>query len=48
MPPAEKKSPNRFTLYQSFVVASFAFLQFAVILDFIIAAPLGAMVGPGG
>src|SRR4051794_28047659 len=46
MPPADKKSPNRFTAYQKFVVASLAFLQFAVILDFMIVAPLGALVMP--
>jgi hypothetical protein len=46
MPPADKKSPNRFTPYQKFVVASLAFLQFAVILDFMIVAPLGALVMP--
>ncbi len=46
MPPADKKSPNRFTPYQTFVVASLAFLQFAVILDFMIVAPLGALVMP--
>ncbi len=46
MPPADRKSPNRFTPYQKFVVASLAFLQFAVILDFMIVAPLGALVMP--
>ena len=46
MPPADKKSPDRFTPYQIFVVASLAFLQFAVILDFMIVAPLGALVMP--
>src|SRR6201981_1272806 len=46
MPLADKKSPNRFTQYQTFVVASLAFLQFAVILDFMIVAPLGALVMP--
>jgi len=46
MPPAAKKSPSRFTPYQTFVVASLAFLQFAVILDFMIVAPLGALVMP--
>jgi len=46
MPSADKKSPNRFTPYQTFVVASLAFLQFAVILDFMIVAPLGALVMP--
>ena len=46
MPLADKQSPNRFTPYQTFVVASLAFLQFAVILDFMIVAPLGALVMP--
>ena len=46
MPPAEKKSANGFTPYQKFVVAALAFLQFAVILDFMIVAPLGALVMP--
>ncbi len=46
MPPADRNSPNRFTPYQTFVVASLAFLQFAVILDFMIVAPLGALVMP--
>ncbi|HZZ91238.1 MAG TPA: MFS transporter [Usitatibacter sp.] len=46
MPAAEKKSSNGFTPYQKFVVAALAFLQFAVILDFMIVAPLGALVMP--
>jgi predicted MFS family arabinose efflux permease len=46
MPTAEKKPANGFTPYQKFVVASLAFLQFAVILDFMIVAPLGALVMP--
>ena len=46
MPPADKKSPNGFTPYQTFVVASLAFLQFTIILDFMIMAPLGALVMP--
>jgi predicted MFS family arabinose efflux permease len=46
MPPAANKSPSRFTPYQRVVVASLAFLQFAVILDFMIVAPLGALVMP--
>jgi len=46
MPPADKNSAPRFTPYQTFVVASLAFLQFAVILDFMIVAPLGALVMP--
>jgi predicted MFS family arabinose efflux permease len=46
MPPADQKSATGFTPYQKFVVASLAFLQFAVILDFMIVAPLGALVMP--
>ena len=46
MRPAEKNTPNGFTPYQKFVVACLAFLQFAVILDFMIVAPLGALVMP--
>jgi predicted MFS family arabinose efflux permease len=46
MPTADKKPANGFTPYQKFVVASLAFLQFAVILDFMIVAPLGALVMP--
>ena len=46
MPPADKRSSQRFTPYQTFVVAALAFLQFAVILDFMIVAPLGALVMP--
>ncbi|MBC7664585.1 MAG: MFS transporter [Caulobacter sp.] len=40
-PPAAGFSP-----YQKFVVGLLAFLQFAVILDFMIMAPLGAMIMP--
>ena len=35
-----------FTPYQRFVVGLLAFLQFAVILDFLIIAPLGVMIMP--
>ena len=44
--PSKEKSFDGFTPYQTFVVASLAFLQFAVILDFMIVAPLGALVMP--
>src|SRR6266699_114486 len=47
MPSADKKSPNPFTPYQKFVVASLAFLQFAVILDFTIVALLAARIVTG-
>lgn len=36
----------RFTHYQKFVIATLAFLQFAVILDFVLMAPLGALIMP--
>src|SRR4051812_22145634 len=35
-----------FTGYQTFVVAVLAFLQFTIILDFMIISPLGAMMMP--
>jgi predicted MFS family arabinose efflux permease len=35
-----------FTRYQKFVIAVLAFLQFTIILDFMIISPLGAMVMP--
>jgi predicted MFS family arabinose efflux permease len=35
-----------FTSYQKFVVAALAFLQFTIILDFMIMAPLGAIMMP--
>ena len=35
-----------FTRYQAFVIAVLAFLQFSVILDFMIISPLGAMMMP--
>ena len=37
---------NKFTGYQKFVVALLAFLQFTIILDFMIISPLGAMLMP--
>lgn len=38
--------PAAFTGYQKFVVALLAFLQFTIILDFMIVSPLGAMLMP--
>ncbi len=38
--------PTKFTPYQLSVAVILAFLQFAVILDFMIMAPLGAMIMP--
>lgn len=35
-----------FSRYQRFVIATLAFLQFAVILDFMLMAPLGALIMP--
>ena len=37
---------SKFSPYQSFVAGLMAFLQFAVILDFMIMSPLGAMIMP--
>lgn len=37
---------NKFTPYQKFVVAVLAFLQFTIILDFMILSPLGAILIP--
>lgn len=38
--------PHVFTSYQKFVIAMLAFLQFSIILDFMIMSPLGAMLMP--
>ncbi len=40
-------SPDAFSKYQKFVVAILAFLQFTVVLDFMILSPLGAQLMPG-
>src|SRR5579862_515674 len=48
----DKRSPGvaspraGFTPYQKFVIAILAFLQFSIILDFMIISPLGAMMMP--
>ena len=39
-------APASFTRYQRFVAGLLAFLQFAVILDFMIMSPLGALIMP--
>ena len=39
-------SLQKFTPYQKFVVAMLAFLQFTIILDFMIISPLGALLMP--
>jgi predicted MFS family arabinose efflux permease len=41
-----KKPRLAFTRYQIFVIAVLAFLQFSIILDFMIISPLGAIVMP--
>lgn len=38
--------PPAFTSYQKFVIAMLAFLQFSIILDFMIMSPLGALLMP--
>lgn len=44
--PVEPLPSSRFTGYQKWVAGMLAFLQFAVILDFMIMAPLGALIIP--
>ncbi len=39
-------APPKFSAYQKFVVGMLAFLQFAVILDFMLMSPLGALIMP--
>src|SRR5689334_5489626 len=43
---SSKKTIPAFTGYQKFVVALLAFLQFTIILDFMILSPLGAILMP--
>jgi predicted MFS family arabinose efflux permease len=43
---AAKASATVFSSYQKFVVAVLAFLQFTIVLDFMLLAPLGALVIP--
>jgi predicted MFS family arabinose efflux permease len=43
---AAKASGSVFSSYQRFVVAVLAFLQFTIVLDFMLLAPLGALVIP--
>jgi len=40
------QAPSPFSSYQKFVVAILAFLQFTIVLDFMMLAPLGALVMP--
>lgn len=44
--PIPPPDPTKFTRYQTFVAGLLAFLQFAVILDFMIMSPLGALIMP--
>ena len=44
--PTGKAPPAKFTPYQTFITGLLAFLQFAVILDFMIMSPLGALIMP--
>ena len=46
MKPAATSPPPKFTHYQKIVVGMLAFLQFAVILDFMLMSPLGAVIMP--
>jgi hypothetical protein len=39
-------APNTFSRYQTFVVAVLAFLQFTIVLDFMMLSPLGALLMP--
>ena len=43
---AAAATPVQFTGYQKLVVGMLAFLQFAVILDFMLMSPLGAIIMP--
>jgi predicted MFS family arabinose efflux permease len=43
---ASNISGNAFSSYQKFVVAVLAFLQFTIVLDFMLLSPLGALVIP--
>ena len=42
----KKAAPTKFSGYQRFVVALLAFLQFSIVLDFMIISPLGAIIMP--
>ena len=45
-PDSPNPAPPRFTPYQKFVVAVLAFLQFTIVLDFMVLSPLGAILMP--
>lgn len=44
--PTPAAAPLQFSGYQKLVIAMLAFLQFAVIIDFMLMAPLGALIMP--
>src|ERR1700733_14173353 len=44
--PKRKNAAPKFSGYQRFVVALLAFLQFSIVLDFMIISPLGAIIMP--
>jgi predicted MFS family arabinose efflux permease len=44
--PVAVETPLKFTAYQKLVVALLAFLQFTIILDFMLLSPLGAILMP--
>lgn len=43
-PPPDSPRPHVFSKYEAFVIALLAFLQFTVVLDFMILSPLGAIL----
>ncbi len=43
---SKKQTHDQFTSYQKFIIALMAFLQFTIILDFMIMSPLGALLIP--
>lgn len=45
-PAGAEREPGAFSNYQKFVVAILAFLQFTIVLDFMMLSPLGALVMP--
>ncbi len=45
-PDTANPAPPRFTPYQKFAVAMLAFLQFTIVLDFMVLSPLGAILMP--
>jgi predicted MFS family arabinose efflux permease len=45
-PDSANPAPPKFTSYQKFAVAMLAFLQFTIVLDFMVLSPLGAILMP--